>query len=222
MENEVITSAIAIVNAKRIWRGGSAFDAIRNNSIRTNNNSSDTNNYENNGNNNNVNDDSDEVAIIHNDHINGHIEGDNYFAEVDGLLIIDGTITFIGSSNGVRERFDQVARQIQNLPAKPRAVCNGRSRLPFTRLIDCHHCSAVFPGFIDSHVHFLDGGRQLMSVDLSYANCKETFVATLRAFVEQNDIIHNDNYYHINNEDDLTHHGHLHNTNSSSNCGERE
>lgn len=180
MNNEVITSAIAIVNAKRIWRGGSAFDATRDATYNTNNVNGNGDNNNNNmiiGANNEITD------TTHNDSCIECTNEISYPADVDGLLIINGTIAFIGSSNGVRERFDHLARLIQLLPNTPRAVCHGRSRVPFARLIDCHHRSAIFPGFIDSHVHFLDGGRQLMSVDLSYADCRTSFIATLRRFV---------------------------------------
>jgi predicted amidohydrolase YtcJ len=40
----------------------------------------------------------------------------------------------------------------------------------------------VVPGFIDSHVHFLDGGARLASVQLRDASTREDFVARLEAF----------------------------------------
>ena len=40
----------------------------------------------------------------------------------------------------------------------------------------------VAPGFGDAHVHFLDGGRQLTSVDLRPAKSKEEFVRRLAEF----------------------------------------
>src|ERR1039457_3198514 len=40
----------------------------------------------------------------------------------------------------------------------------------------------VTPGFIDSHVHFLDGGLSLGSVQLRDARSKEEFVARIKAF----------------------------------------
>jgi Amidohydrolase family len=42
----------------------------------------------------------------------------------------------------------------------------------------------VTPGFIDSHVHFLDGGFRLSSVQLRDANTREEFVARIKAFAE--------------------------------------
>jgi predicted amidohydrolase YtcJ len=40
----------------------------------------------------------------------------------------------------------------------------------------------VVPGFIDSHVHFLDGGLRLASVQLRDARTREEFVARIKAF----------------------------------------
>lgn len=40
----------------------------------------------------------------------------------------------------------------------------------------------VVPGFIDSHVHFLDGGFRLSSVQLRDARSREEFVARIKAF----------------------------------------
>jgi len=40
----------------------------------------------------------------------------------------------------------------------------------------------VTPGFIDSHIHFLDGGFRLASVQLRDASSRETFVARIKAF----------------------------------------
>ena len=41
---------------------------------------------------------------------------------------------------------------------------------------------AVVPGFIDSHVHFLDGGFRLASVQLRDARTREEFVSRIAAF----------------------------------------
>jgi predicted amidohydrolase YtcJ len=40
----------------------------------------------------------------------------------------------------------------------------------------------VLPGFIDSHVHFIDGGFRLASVQLRDARTREEFVARIKAF----------------------------------------
>jgi predicted amidohydrolase YtcJ len=40
----------------------------------------------------------------------------------------------------------------------------------------------VVPGFIDSHVHFLDGGFRLSSVQLRDARSREDFIARIKAF----------------------------------------
>jgi predicted amidohydrolase YtcJ len=42
----------------------------------------------------------------------------------------------------------------------------------------------VVPGFIDAHVHFVDGGFRLASVQLRDANSREEFVRRIQAFAE--------------------------------------
>jgi predicted amidohydrolase YtcJ len=43
----------------------------------------------------------------------------------------------------------------------------------------------VTPGFMDGHLHFLDGGFQLASVDLRPANAKQEFIERVAAFVSE-------------------------------------
>jgi predicted amidohydrolase YtcJ len=45
--------------------------------------------------------------------------------------------------------------------------------------------SLVAPGFMDGHLHFLDGGFQLASVDLRPANAKTEFIERVKAFVSE-------------------------------------
>jgi predicted amidohydrolase YtcJ len=42
----------------------------------------------------------------------------------------------------------------------------------------------VVPGFIDSHLHFVDAGRQISSVQLRDARTREEFVARIKAFAD--------------------------------------
>jgi predicted amidohydrolase YtcJ len=52
---------------------------------------------------------------------------------------------------------------------------------PATRTIDAHG-HTVMPGFIDSHVHFVDGGASLSSVQLKDASTPEEFTARIGAY----------------------------------------
>src|SRR5260370_5525528 len=52
---------------------------------------------------------------------------------------------------------------------------------PLARVLDARG-GMVTPGFIDSHVHFLEGGLSLRSVQLRDARSKEEFVARIKAF----------------------------------------
>ena len=53
-----------------------------------------------------------------------------------------------------------------------------------TRVL-AHPGGLVVPGFMDDHVHFLDGGFQLASVDLRDADSPEEFTRRLKAFASE-------------------------------------
>jgi predicted amidohydrolase YtcJ len=76
---------------------------------------------------------------------------------VEGLVVEGDTITIAGSSDEVRKA------------AGTAEIIDGGGRL-------------VVPGFIDTHVHFVDGGFRLASVQLRDARTREEFVARIKAF----------------------------------------
>jgi predicted amidohydrolase YtcJ len=53
-----------------------------------------------------------------------------------------------------------------------------------TRKIDARN-QLVLPGFNDAHVHFMDGGYQLSSVDLRDANTPQEFADRIKAFADR-------------------------------------
>jgi predicted amidohydrolase YtcJ len=55
---------------------------------------------------------------------------------------------------------------------------------PSTRVL-ANGTAMVVPGFMDSHLHFTEGGFQLASVDLRPANSPEEFVARLKAYTAE-------------------------------------
>jgi predicted amidohydrolase YtcJ len=55
---------------------------------------------------------------------------------------------------------------------------------PSTRVL-ANGDGLVTPGFMDGHLHFLDGGYQLASVDLRSANAKSEFIQRVSAFASE-------------------------------------
>ena len=55
---------------------------------------------------------------------------------------------------------------------------------PATKVLS-NGAALVTPGFMDGHLHFLDGGFQLASVDLRPANTPAEFIARLAAFATE-------------------------------------
>ncbi|HET9726449.1 MAG TPA: amidohydrolase family protein, partial [Gemmatimonadales bacterium] len=55
---------------------------------------------------------------------------------------------------------------------------------PETRVL-ANSTGMVTPGFMDGHLHFIDGGFQLASVDLRPANSPQEFIARLKAFASE-------------------------------------
>lgn len=84
--------------------------------------------------------------------------GDRRRPWADAVLIQGDRIEAVGSSAAIRKRVT-----------------------PATRVIDAHGMM-VTPGFIDSHVHFLDGGFALSSVKLRDAKTKAEFIRRIRDY----------------------------------------
>lgn len=121
----------------------------------------------------------------------------SYPAAIDAILIEGNCITCIAPTAEVEKRYAALlasanAAKVSNkissagAPQVARPVVGGRAREAFYRRIDCEGRLAVYPGFIDSHVHFLDGGRMLESPQLSHATDRGQFVAILQQFMSAN------------------------------------
>ena len=84
--------------------------------------------------------------------------GDKAQKEAEAIAIKDDVIVAIGSN---KEILDRASKNTETIDA------NGRF---------------IVPGFIDTHVHIVDGGFNLLSVKLRDANTKEEFVNRIAQF----------------------------------------
>lgn len=93
--------------------------------------------------------------------VNAHIwTGNTQQPYANAIAVNNDTIVFVGDSVGI-EKFIS----------------------PSTQIIDAHSAS-VTPGFIDAHVHFVDGGINLASVQLRDANTKTLFLQRIAEFAK--------------------------------------
>lgn len=76
----------------------------------------------------------------------------------NALGVIDSKIAIIGTKDEVLSK------------------CNGK-----TIIIDAKN-GMLLPGFTDCHVHFLDGGFRLLSLNLRNCKSKEEFIKTLKEY----------------------------------------
>jgi predicted amidohydrolase YtcJ len=74
-------------------------------------------------------------------------------------------------------RGDRIAAVASSAEVRKLAAAAGAG----ARLVDAHG-QLVVPGFIDAHVHFIDGGFGLASVQLRDARTPQEFVARIKAF----------------------------------------
>jgi predicted amidohydrolase YtcJ len=87
--------------------------------------------------------------------------GDSAHPWVGALAVADDTIAALGDSADIAPL----------VGAETRVLANG--------------AAMVTPGFMDGHLHFLDGGFQLASVDLRPANTKAEFIERVAAFTTE-------------------------------------
>jgi hypothetical protein len=87
--------------------------------------------------------------------------GDSAAPRVEGVAVRGDTIIAIGDSTGMLELADS------------------------TTLILRNGSGLVTPGFMDAHVHLLDGGLQLSSINLRDADSPEEFIRRVAAFARE-------------------------------------
>jgi len=87
--------------------------------------------------------------------------GDSTRPRAEGLATRGDTIVLVGDSQAVLRLADSATRIVRN------------------------GAGLILPGFMDGHVHFLDGGFQLSSVDLRDADSPAEFIGRLGAFARE-------------------------------------
>jgi predicted amidohydrolase YtcJ len=87
--------------------------------------------------------------------------GDSATPWAGGVAVVGDTVAAVGDSAAIARR----------VGPSTRVLANG--------------AAMVVPGFMDSHLHFTEGGFQLASVDLRPANSPEEFVARLKAYTAE-------------------------------------
>lgn len=93
--------------------------------------------------------------------LNAHIwTGNTTQPYAEALAVNNDTIIFVGDSMGAKKFIS-----------------------PSTQIIDANSAT-VTPGFIDAHVHFIDAGLNLASVQLRDANTKNLFLQRIKDFAK--------------------------------------
>ena len=87
--------------------------------------------------------------------------GDSTTPWAGGVAVAGDTVAAVGDSAAIAARVGPATR----------VLANGSAR--------------VTPGFMDSHVHFTDGGFELAGVDLRPANLPAEFIARLKAYATE-------------------------------------
>jgi predicted amidohydrolase YtcJ len=96
-------------------------------------------------------------------------------------LVVYGRV-WTGDSS--RPWAEAVAAEGDSIVAVGDSASIARLAGPDTRVL-ANGTAMVTPGFMDGHLHFIDGGFQLASVDLRPANSPQEFIARLKAFASE-------------------------------------
>lgn len=93
------------------------------------------------------------------------------------IIIINAKIW----TNGAIQPYDAIAIQSDKIIALGKTDELIESKGDHVKIIDAGH-QLLCPGFIDAHVHFLDGGFNLGSVKLRDAASRDTFIQRIKAY----------------------------------------
>ncbi|MEO5581567.1 MAG: hypothetical protein ABIR66_02660, partial [Saprospiraceae bacterium] len=82
-------------------------------------------------------------------------------------------------SNGKIQDFDAIGIKGEKIKITGKTEDVIKLKSAQTKIIDAQH-QILCPGFIDAHVHFLDGGFNLSSVQLRDAASRDTFIQRIK------------------------------------------
>jgi len=99
-------------------------------------------------------------------------------AQVAALAVVNARVW---TGNPRQPWAEALAANGETILAVGDAAAIGKLITPRTRVLDARG-GMVTPGFIDSHVHTFEGGRNLTSVQLRDARSKAEFIARIQAF----------------------------------------
>ncbi|CAD2222701.1 amidohydrolase [Angomonas deanei] len=106
-----------------------------------------------------------------------------YPPEVNAILMVDGRIHRIGTTKEVCALYESLTPSLEKTTEEA-PVEGGRKRASSARQVDCLGKYTLYPGFVESHAHFLDGGRSINNPWLENACSQEEFITILRDFTE--------------------------------------
>lgn len=98
----------------------------------------------------------------------------------EALLSLDGRIRCLGTTAEVLAAREEAVRHYQS---------SSNASSPFQcEVMDLQHARCVYPGFMDAHAHFMDGGRSMSSLSLRGCKSKANFILAIKAFIVERNL----------------------------------